>query len=144
MIWQFEAEYGVRFQHVLSKDGEYKIGDYYVDGYCEERKWVIEAQGCYTHGCPEPKRYPHLREKYEKTREKIRYLESEGYTVTEVWECKFVFKKDYAKFPNKMTSKQVYNGIKDGSLYGFARVTVRVPDHLIEKYSAFPPIFKVS
>ena len=31
--------------------GEYKIGDYYLDGYCKENKTFYEFDGCYWHGC---------------------------------------------------------------------------------------------
>jgi hypothetical protein len=31
--------------------GEQKIGSFYVDGFCEERKLIFEFQGCLWHGC---------------------------------------------------------------------------------------------
>jgi hypothetical protein len=35
----------IRIQHAKN-GGEYKILDYYVDGFCEEKKMIFEMQGC--------------------------------------------------------------------------------------------------
>ena len=40
---------GIRIQHARN-GGEKRVGNYYLDGYCEETHTVYEYQGCYWHG----------------------------------------------------------------------------------------------
>ena len=40
---------GIRMQHARN-GGEKRVGNYYLDGYCEETHTVYEYQGCYWHG----------------------------------------------------------------------------------------------
>ncbi|CAL1272462.1 unnamed protein product, partial [Larinioides sclopetarius] len=42
---------GIFIQHALNKNGEMKIAENFVDGYCEERKTIYQFQGCFYHGC---------------------------------------------------------------------------------------------
>ena len=46
---------GIRMQHARN-GGEKRVGNYYLDGYCEETHTAYEYQGCYWHG-----KYPPLR-----------------------------------------------------------------------------------
>ena len=46
---------GIRMQHARN-GGEKRVGNYYLDGYCEETHTAYEYQGCYWHG-----KYPALR-----------------------------------------------------------------------------------
>ena len=39
----------IHIQHVRN-DGEKRVGNYYLDGYCEETHTAYEYQGCYWHG----------------------------------------------------------------------------------------------
>ena len=43
------AKEGIRIQHVRN-GGEKRVGNYYLDGYCEETHTAYEYQGCYWHG----------------------------------------------------------------------------------------------
>jgi hypothetical protein len=47
----------INIQHARNSKGEFRIGKYYVDGYCEETNTIYEFHGCYFHGCP--RCYPH-------------------------------------------------------------------------------------
>ena len=40
---------GIRMQHA-GNGGEKRVGNYYLDGYCEETHTAYEYQGCYWHG----------------------------------------------------------------------------------------------
>ena len=40
---------GIRIQHARN-GGEKRVGNYYLDGYCEETHTAYEYQGCYWHG----------------------------------------------------------------------------------------------
>ena len=40
---------GIRMQHARN-GGEKRVGNYYLDGYCEETHTAYEYQGCYWHG----------------------------------------------------------------------------------------------
>ena len=40
---------GIRMQHARN-GGEKRVGNYYLDGYCEETRTAYEYQGCYWHG----------------------------------------------------------------------------------------------
>ena len=40
---------GIRMQHAKN-GGEKRVGNYYLDGYCEETHTAYEYQGCYWHG----------------------------------------------------------------------------------------------
>lgn len=83
----------IRIRHALN-GGEVKIGKYKADGVCGST--VYEYNGCYYHGCPKcmPKRNtvtadPNVtaEEAYQRTAARRRYIENQGYTVVEKWEC---------------------------------------------------------
>ena len=42
-----EDRYKLYFRNALSKYGEKKIGEYYVDGYNKKYDWAVEANGCW-------------------------------------------------------------------------------------------------
>jgi hypothetical protein len=76
--------------------GEVKIGEYKVDGYCEQYFRIYEFHGCYWHGCPNcmKKRnqltgdyFTTAKEAYERTIHRISTLRSAGYAIVELWEC---------------------------------------------------------
>ncbi|XP_074604005.1 uncharacterized protein LOC141857411 [Brevipalpus obovatus] len=73
---------------------EYRIGNYFVDGFCKETGQVFEYHGCYFHGCPMC--YPdetmlnavsqkQMGELYRESEEKKRYLTSNGYKMVCFW-----------------------------------------------------------
>ncbi len=74
--------------------GEHKINGMKVDGYCEEKKTVIEVHGSFWHG--EPKIYPQdeiqpvkkktYGELYRKTKEKDEKIEKSGYNLKIIWD----------------------------------------------------------
>jgi len=85
----------IEIRHKLN-GGEVKVCKFKVDGLCG--KTIYEFYGCLWHGCPtcmKNRTHPtadrmlNATEAYEKTIEKRTILESNGYTVVEMWECKF-------------------------------------------------------
>ena len=43
--------YKIKIQH-CKNSGEKAVGDYLIDGFCEETNTYYEFHGCYFHGCP--------------------------------------------------------------------------------------------
>ena len=91
-------ENNINIQHGRNK-GEKQIGPYKVDGFYEQngQHTVLEFHGCFWHGCPKcysrstinPVVEISMADLYDKTLEKRRYLESEGFTYRCMWECDF-------------------------------------------------------
>ena len=90
---------GHQIQHARN-GGEKRIGDYLVDGYYEtadEKKVVLEFNGDFWHGNPKkfasttrnPVSKFTMGELYQKTLDKQRYLEENGYTYISIWESDF-------------------------------------------------------
>ena len=75
--------------------GEERIGPYRVDGFHEETNTVYEYNGDFWHGCSKcyaretknPVTGNTMGELYEKTLQRRQYLNEQGYTVVEMWEC---------------------------------------------------------
>lgn len=94
----FAHENDINIQHGRNM-GEKVIGPYKVDGYYEkdDKRHVLEFQGCFWHGCPKcyspsttnPVCDITMGDLYDRTKEKQIYLEEQGYTYTNIWECEF-------------------------------------------------------
>ena len=65
-----------------------------VDGLDKKLNLVKEFNGCYWHGCP--RCYPDLKERYQKTQERKKIIEQNGFEVEEMWEC------DWNKIKNEL------------------------------------------
>ena len=96
------SKYNIKIQHALN-DGEYKIDDMKVDGYCEETNTVYEFQGCFWHGCTKcytsdkinPKNKLDMATLQKQTVEKNRKISNLGYNLIEVYECELDKDKDF-------------------------------------------------
>jgi len=80
--------------------GEKQIGPFRVDGYHEVadgEKIVYEFHGCFWHVCPKcyamstvnPVTGTSMADLNQKTMDKRRFLEDNGYTYISIWECEF-------------------------------------------------------
>jgi hypothetical protein len=89
----------IQIQHALNA-GEMQIGPFTVDGYQENAsgdKIVYEFHGCFWHGCPKcfarnttnPVTDCSMADLYQRTIDKGRYLEENGYKYICMWECEF-------------------------------------------------------
>jgi len=92
--WVSETQ-NIRIRHKLN-GGEVKIGWCKVNGLDEENGTIYEFQGCWWHGCPTciKKRTEITLDKersadeaFQATIDRRMFLESQGYTVIEKWEC---------------------------------------------------------
>ena len=80
-------------QHSLNV-GEKRIGNFRVDGFCEQTNTVYEFQGCWFHGCPRcynpdaKNTFKMKTMKYllQQTREKTKFIKDQGYNYVEIWE----------------------------------------------------------
>ncbi len=88
----------VRVQHARN-GGEVHVGNYKADGYYEKdgQKLILEFQGCFWHGCPRcfardtinPINRTTMADLFQNTLDRKAYLQQQGYTVIEKWECDF-------------------------------------------------------
>jgi len=81
---------------------EAKIGPYKVDGLCGNT--IYEFYGCYWHGCPRcmkqrykisADQYTTAREAYDRTLERKKFLQDQGFKIVEKWQCEL--KRDLSK-----------------------------------------------
>ncbi|MCP4120074.1 MAG: hypothetical protein GY737_32690, partial [Desulfobacteraceae bacterium] len=91
------TERGITIQHAGNGD-EVAIGKYRVDGYCADTNTIFEYHGCYWHGhaCYANSKTRKmtigttgetLEQAFQRTMQRQRELEHQGYTVEAVWEC---------------------------------------------------------
>ena len=138
-----------------------KIGRFAVDGYCAHCNTVFEAMGCFYHFCTCQERKNLLLEDIEKglkrrerTEYRRDYIRNLGYQIEEIWECTWwtwvrenrngakKFMSENFPYVTSMREDQLVNKILREHFFGVVDCEVQVPDHLKEKFSKFPPIFK--
>ena len=123
--------------------GERRIGNYKVDGICEETRTIYEYDGCFSHGHCGANYDP---VKWAKTLEREKALRQLGYTVESITSCQWHedprSKIWYTLEESPCTMNDIIDCVNSGELFGYAKVTLHVPDNLESKYSEFPPIFK--
>jgi hypothetical protein len=100
----YGEENNVHVQYAHSPGGEKKIGDYWVDGYIEAEKKIIEYHGCWYHGCPHCFKDEQTRMKTGKTAgwhrerdaKRENFIKSLGFKLEVYWGCqvKAMLEKD--------------------------------------------------
>jgi hypothetical protein len=98
--------------HAMNSD-EFKIGPYYVDGICHEKKIIFEFHGCHWHGCTvcfTPDTYSNIKKNTMKEINdmhnlRIAYIQNnmpEGYQLIQIWEHEWddlcISKEEIKKF----------------------------------------------
>jgi len=131
---------------------------FFVDGYCQDTKTVYEFHGCFWHGCPHcyPNRHEkHLRhcdrtmhDVYEKTQQRIRLLQSLGYNVVEMWECKWGRLKETSPdiqtfveglaFTEPLNPRDAFCGGRTNAVKLYHHVTPGQKIHYIDVTSLYP------
>ena len=136
-----------------------------VDGYVKETHMVYEFQGCYWHGhdchlnqgkAATDEQGQTMEQRYQRTQEKIQYIQDNGYGVKQMWECDWdrLKKEDPAvkafvksrqrpcdgQF--KMSEETILEAVMNDRMFGALEVDVEVPDQLRGKFAEMPPIFK--
>ena len=113
------------------------------------------------HGCPickpsnrdvKENGWRSLNEKYQKTKETSQYIRDLGYTLVQIWECEWSAYKATNTTHNKysyptehlyrMSERQILEAVLDGRIFGAVLCDLKVPEHLKDYFSEFPPIFK--
>ena len=138
-----------------------RIGRYFVDGYCARHNVVIEAMGCYFHGCSckdekmtTPEQIAQRDERRQHDNERRNYIRSQGLELVEMWECqwrrefenknsdiyKFVKKNYTYKYP--MSANKIKERVYAGDLFGILQCDIHIPERLRNEFANFPPIFK--
>ena len=141
---------------------ECKVGKYYVDGLSSKngQVTVFEYLGCYFHGhsCSLNKRPKSESAKFfQATKEREAWFIRHNYKYVSCWECDMLeilaanedlksrYKSMIPSFFNShrgaVSESQILNAVKSGLLFGFLLVTIETPEHLINMYERFPPIF---
>jgi len=128
------------FQTVKHKLGEYKIGQFQLDGISHEKKLVIQYMGCFFHGCPTCFHFTDYNS-FKNTSMKTLYLETKNnemeikylmktllpkYTMETIWEHnhELLKKSDYYKsflksnYTNTLNSKTDATISERGFFYG--------------------------
>ena len=135
----------IDIRHALnSPHSEKRIGNYQVDGYCSSNRTIYEYYGCYHHGHSCDDNYnPKKWEETEKREKKLKML---GYRIISITSCKWTrnpaSKIKYTVPEVTCTMVDIQKGIMEKEIFGFIKCDIHVPDHLIPKFSEFPPIFK--
>ena len=121
-------------------NGEMRIENMYVDGFCKETNTVFEFFGCFHHGhqC-NPK---HRLEEWIKTQDRIKRLQELGYKVESITQCEW--KRDGIPTPEPVvcTQQDIQDTIMRDEVFGIVKVSLYVPDHLKSYFEDFPPLFK--
>ena len=69
-------------------------------------------------------------------------LEGLGYNVVSIYACDWDDKTVKKNVPPVCTEKDMENAIMTGESFGFIKCDIHVPEHLVDYFSEFPPIFK--
>ena len=122
--------------------GEKRIGNFHVDGFSESTNTVFEYHGCYYHGhC---KYYNKQKKNSSMKRERI--IRNLGYKIETITSCEWNTdprsNETIDIVPTCCTQQDIIQGVISGESFGFIKCDVHVPDHLISRFSEFPPIFK--
>ena len=139
------------------------IDRFSVDGFCSYCNTVFEAMGCFYHFCPCQELRSSLIEEgiirgsSRRELDEVRrsYIQEKGSTVIEMCECEWwrfyrttsiVKLHIREKFPYRrsLTEQQLLEGIKKGSLFGYAQCDLQVPEKLRVNVANFPPKFKIT
>ena len=137
-----------------------QFGPFFVDGYCAHCQTVFEAMGCFYHfhGCQDRTVRENTLEEGMKRRERTvrrcHYLEQQGLSVIEIWECQWRewthtnqfgirdFLRIHFPYCPPLSRNRLLQKILDGTLFGVVDCELQVPPHLETKFEKFPPIFK--
>ena len=131
-----------------------------VDGICYHCNTVFEAMGCYYHYFPCQEERPSLTDTdFERGWKSDNKMRCVGITcnkrVTKLLKCgsvsggasiklmhqsKVTSEKNPCRRP--LSEEQLLQGIIDGRHFGFFQCDIEVPEHLLDYFSNFPPIFK--
>ena len=160
-IWMdwLSREEGVDISHKLNSGKEKKISPFSVDGYDRGSRKVYEYNGCWYHGhnCVLNRHDKNRDDKFNRTMERLNYIQSKGYDVVVIWECEFESMIDCKnelrsfveetkppfcrKYPRCVTESQILKSVRDGDFFGAVECDIHVPDELFSLFSEYSPLF---
>ena len=158
---------GIFIQHALNSAKERRIPPYHIDGYSATPKpTVYEFNGCWWHFHQHKDCYitKHVTDKdeiekgkkrYERTLDRQKYIEDQGYTVIVKWECEFKkecqLNDDLAEFLERykrpmdrlltVSEDIIIKAVMNETLFGAVEVSIEVPKHLNEYFEEMSPLF---
>jgi very-short-patch-repair endonuclease len=98
MLWlkYISEKENLNIRHCFNNK-EFKIGNYSIDGYCEQNNTVYEFQGCWFHGCQKcfrDKSYNSIKKTsmsklFKSTEQRTEFIKSKGFNFVEIWEHNF-------------------------------------------------------
>ena len=135
---------GVKIQHA-ENGGEVRIDNYYCDGFDKDNQTVYSYHGCYWHGHSCNLNYD--QDKWADTLQREHHLRDLGYKVVSITSCEWHKREEsniwYEKDKEEgCTMDDILRGVKNDDIFGFVRCDIHVPEHLIARFSDFPPLFK--
>ena len=125
-------------------------------------KHVYEFQECYwyghdchpNHGKPATdEKGQTMAQRYQRTQEKIQYIQDNGYPVKQMWECDWerlkkavkAFVKDMHRPCDgqlKMAGETILRAVMEDRMFGALEVDIEVPEHLKGTFAEMSPVFK--
>ena len=159
LTWESERT-GRPIRHQIN-GREKRICKHRVDGWCSETKTAYQFQCCFFHGCPctreevnavNGKPVAQLLAETRKTTAYLRHFVK----VVDLWECEWkemrrvpaVRKCLDAAFPRRrhvrwtMTSQQILNGVRAGTVFGMIECDICLPEELRAHFTEMQPVFK--
>ena len=146
--------------------GEVCLGDKAVpvDGWCRKKQIAYQFHGCLFHACQKCKAGETTEwlktspeERRRKTVETDDYIRSLGYDLKFIYECEWnemktdpevfeiikdVVRKPSASSSDALTQDEILMKILKGEIFGFAQVSMHVPDDRKDYFADLPPFFK--
>ena len=157
---------GIYIQHAFNSKQEKRIPPYRVDGYCPSLNTVYELNGCYYHfhdpdKCWITKRITNKdiieqgKKRYERTLQREKYIESQGYKIITKWECEFrtelinndelqEFVEQYKRPMDRLYNASpeiILKSVMNDTFFGAVEIDLEVPDNLKPYFSEMCPIF---
>ncbi len=145
-----------KFNHTEKRVGRRQLP---VDGF--HQRTVFQFHGCFWHGhtCQinhvNAVRGKPMRELRKETKDNADYIRDLGYTLVEMWECEWLklkrqdpallrFVNETCKVDHRgrMTTAEILESIRSGTLFGIVECDLAVPDRLHDHFEEMPPIFK--
>jgi hypothetical protein len=97
-----------------------------------------------------------MEQRYQRTQEKMQYIQDNGYAMKQMWECDWerlkkehpavkAFVKDMQRPCDgqfKMMEETILRAVMEDRMFGALEVDLEVPDYLKGKFAEMPPIFK--
>ena len=153
-------ETGSHIRHYYNTGSEVFVAGHKVDGMAEDGRTIYSFHGCYyhQHSCLafRPSFDPTVAAaKLHATKDTSDFLRGQGFRVEEIFECEwrrikrenaeaeaFCKKLFYTRsIKGKMSEENLIHSIVTNQLFGVLEADIHVPDHLLDFYASWPPLY---